>query len=238
VNAAPLAYYNAVIPLLLLATQVNPSVMWKIATPVRDEVPLYAVMSSTAAPIAKLAAGALTTPHSVDIGTTNRTTVSVFGVNGGWILIGTPARTTVPHNGAPAPAVSFAYARASDFTLTAITKKIVVDTAQSTISVIDSNGTVLSTDTATIGAADTPTPQGYGYIEASYIDPKQGTANTPINLTSAHSSTLPTYGTDQALTAIHWEAHLSGSHSHGCIRVSIAMANNVAPLVGYPVVFH
>lgn len=237
VNAAPLAYYDAVIPQLLVASEIKPSLMWEIATPKSAEVPLYAAMSTKADPVAKLAAGALTRPDSVDSSTANRTVVSVFGSAGGWILIGTPARTAVPHAGAPTPAVSFAYARKSDFTMTSIAKKIVVNIAKSTISIVGTDGTVFSTDVATIGAADTPTPQGYGYVEASYVDPRQGTGNTPINLTNAHSSTLPKYGPDQALTAIHWEAHLAGAHSHGCIRVSIAMANSVAPLIGYPVIF-
>jgi hypothetical protein len=237
VNAAPLAYYDAVIPHLLNASQAHPRVTWEIATPIGSAVPLYSQIATTAVPVAKLAAAALTTPTAFAVAKDYPTVVSVFGTFGGWILIGTPARIMVPHSPTTAPAISYAYARAADFRLQQVAKMVVVDTSTSTISIVTAAGKILATDNATIGAADTPTPHGFGYIEASYIDPKQGTGTTPINLTNAHSSTLATYGADQALTAIHWEAHLAGAHSHGCIRVSISMADQVSHLLGYPVEF-
>jgi hypothetical protein len=237
---APLDYYNAVIPSLLTGAQAKPTVLFEIASPLSTEVPLYASMSNSATPIAKLAAGALTTPTVVDTSGAHPTEVSVVGHFGDWLLITSPGRISTPVVGKTAAVVSFAYARASDFTIRSVSDEVVVNNSASTVALVDSTGKVIQSATATLGARDTPTPAGtVSYVQASYTDPSDvGTCNLPINLTGAHSPTLASYGKsgDAALVGIHCSTATS-ANSHGCVRTSQSMTNLLSRYVGYAVVF-
>jgi hypothetical protein len=252
VAAAPLDYYDAVIPSLLTGAQAKPTVLYQIASPTSTEVPLYASMSATASPIAKLAAGALTTPQVTDTSGAHPTEVSVVGHFGGWLLITSPGRITSPVLARPAtkgkPAVSaqtaavvsFAYARASDFTVHSVTDEVVVNNSASTVALVNRNGKVIQTAAATLGASDTPSPAGtVSYIQASYPGTTNNdTCGQPINLTGAHSPTLPSYGQsgDAALVGIHCST-LTNKASHGCVRTSVSMTDLLTKYVGYAVVF-
>ncbi|WP_369824090.1 L,D-transpeptidase [Frondihabitans sp. PAMC 28766] len=68
-------------------------------------------------------------------------------------------------------------------------------------------------------------------------DGRSARGRKPISLTGAHSSLLPGFGGNSALTALHYYPDPTGS-SHGCVRVSAAMTRALAKLpVGTPIVF-
>jgi hypothetical protein len=235
----PLASVTSVIPALLPQSAVKPVETWLDAAPTAPLTALYASPSTSAKPVAALGTQAVT----------DSTRVPVFGVDGQWLLIGTPSRITLPSqtNGGIAPAVSFAYVRASDFTQIPITEKVVVDTATSTISLVDKSGKIIDSQTATMGDDAVPTPSGgqWGYIESTYTDGVHqpwtcldGTRGgcLSIALTSAHSPKTDSWNGSPAPTGIHWSS-AGGTNSKGCVRVDVAMTKLLAPLVGIPVEF-
>ncbi|KQO62318.1 L,D-transpeptidase [Curtobacterium sp. Leaf261] len=225
----PLAYHDAVVPQLLDGTTVQPANQWEIATPRAPLVALFASPAADAAPVATLAS---------TVATINRpAATAVWGVSdgadGGMVLVSTPARNRTPGDGgvADAPSATFAWARAADFTLTAVTEMVHVDVAASTVSIVGRDGAVRTTESARLGTPDDPTPAATStYLEASYVDPTIGyTEGHPIALTGAHSSRIPSYGGNAALTALHFYPDPTGS-SHGCVRVSAAMTDALAQL--------
>ncbi|MHC5795317.1 hypothetical protein ACVXZ4_04090 [Lacisediminihabitans sp. FW035] len=239
-SASPLIWYDAVNPQLLIAgVSVTPVSTWETATISRD-TPVYGEINSAAIPIGHLAASPLTTPAVTD--TAHVTKVAVFGHFGGWLLVGTPSRTSTPNGrGHEAPATSFGYIRAADVLVQSIAKKIVVDTKMSAVSIVARVGSVIATDSAVMGVpGDMPTASGaLGYLAVSYINPAAtDTMGQPINLTSAHSPTLATFDGSAALTAIH-ASNIVSAGSHGCVRVSANFTNLIASsnLIGAVVEF-
>lgn len=230
--AAPLAFFDAVIPTLPDPASLHPETTWQIAVPRSPLVGLYQTPSASAPVIAALGATVPTIQRP--------TAVAVYGVQGGMILISTPSRRTVPGQGAPsAPSATFAWARAADFTLTRIQRIVEVDNARATISIVGPNGLASAREGARLGTAADPTPAATStYMEANYIDARIAyTQGNPITLTGAHSSLLPGYGGNSALTALHFYPDPTGS-SHGCVRISADMTRKLAALpVGTPIVF-
>ena len=235
--ALPLAFFDAVVPELLDGGDLTPTNQWTIATPRAALVALYARPSADAAPVATFGA---TVP------TLNRPAATAVwgtspGLDGGMVLVATPARNATPGDGgvAAAPSATFAWARAADFTLSPATQSVLVDNASSVISVLGQDGAVSAQEVARLGSPDDPTPAGTAtYMEANYVDPSIGyTQGQPIALTGAHSPLLAGYGGNSALTAIHYYPDPTGS-SHGCVRVSAAMTQALATLpVGTPIQF-
>jgi len=235
--ALPLAFFDAVVPELLDGGDLTPTNQWTIATPRAALVALYASPSADAAPVATFGA---TVP------TLNRPAATAVwgtspGLDGGMVLVATPARNATPGDGgvAAAPSATFAWARAADFTLSPATQSVLVDNASSVISVLGQDGAVSAQEVARLGSPDDPTPAGTAtYMEANYVDPSIGyTQGQPIALTGAHSPLLAGYGGNSALTAIHYYPDPTGS-SHGCVRVSAAMTQALATLpVGTPIQF-
>jgi hypothetical protein len=72
----------------------------------------------------------------------------------------------------------------------------------------------------------------------AYVDTRVAyTQGNPIILTGAHSSRIPSYGGNAALTALHYYPDPTGS-SHGCVRISAEMTRTLAALpVGTPIRF-
>ncbi|WIA98830.1 L,D-transpeptidase [Curtobacterium sp. MCBA15_012] len=235
--ALPLAYHDAVVPALLDGTRVQPEEQWTIATPNAPLVALYADPAATAAPVATLASTVTTLDTPAVTAVWGRSP----GLDGGMVLVSTPARNRTPGDGGDptAPSATFAWARAADFTLASVDRMIRVDVAASTVSVVGRDGAVSATETARLGTPDDPTPTGTAtYVEAAYVDARVTyTQGNPIILTGAHSSRIPQYGGNAALTALHYYPDPTGS-SHGCVRISAAMTKTLAALpVGTPVWF-
>lgn len=230
--AVPLAFYDAVIPALPDPAALDPESTWQIAAPLHPLVGLYAAPGADQTLIAALGSRvpSVNTP----------TAVAVYGAERGMILISTPSRRTVPGAGSPsAPSATFAWARAADFRITAIDRVVKVDNATSVISIVDRSDRAAHSETARLGTATDPTPADTStYLEADYIDTRIAyTQGNPIALTGAHSSLLPGYGGNSALTALHFYPELTGS-SHGCVRISADMTRALAALpVGTPVLF-
>ncbi|AMM20962.1 hypothetical protein AX769_13495 [Frondihabitans sp. PAMC 28766] len=230
--AVPLAFFDAAIAALPDPATLHPATAWQVATPRAPLVGLYASPGAASPVIAALGS---TVP------TINRpTAVAVYGTEGGMILISTPSRRTVPGSGAPsAPSATFAWARAADFILTPIDRIVEVDNATSTVSIVTREGALVASEKARLGTPTDPTPAATStYMEANYVDPRVTyTDGNPISLTGAHSSLLPGFGGNSALTALHYYPDPTGS-SHGCVRVSAAMTRALAKLpVGTPIVF-
>ncbi len=149
------------------------------------------------------------------------------------VLVSTPARNRTPGDGGDptAPSATFAWARAADFTIAATDRMIQVDVAASTVSVVGKDGSVSASEPARLGTPDDPTPTSTAtYVEAAYVDARVTyTQGNPIILTGAHSSRIPQYGGNAALTALHYYPDPNGS-SHGCVRISAAMTKTLSEL--------
>ncbi|WFR66369.1 hypothetical protein P9139_16055 [Curtobacterium flaccumfaciens] len=179
----PLAYHDAVVPQLLDGSQVGPEDTWQRATPKAPLVALYASTDADARPVAALS-------HLVS--TIDRPTATAVwgrspGADGGMLLVSTPARNRTPGDGgnARAPSATFAWARAVDFTVTATDRAIRVDTATSTVSVVDRAGRTIASEPARLGTPEDPTPIDTAtYVEAAYVDARVTyTQGNPIILT-------------------------------------------------------
>ena len=227
--ALPLAYHDAVVPQLLDGSRTHPENAWTIATPRAPLVALYADPSPTARPIATLASTVSTIETPAATAVWGRSA----GEDGGMLLVSTPARNRTPGDGgdATAPSATFAWARAADFTLTPADRMIRVDVQTSTVSVVDRDGQTAAQEPARLGTPDDPTPTATAtYVEAAYVDARVAyTQGNPIILTGAHSSRIPEYGGNAALTALHYYPDPTGS-SHGCVRISAEMTKTLAAL--------
>lgn len=235
--ALPLAFHDGVVPELLDGGDVRPSDTWQIATPRHDLVALYASPSSHARPVATLSHRVST----IDLPAATAVWGRSPGVDGGMLLVSTPARNRTPGDGGDpdAPSATFAWARAADFTIADTDRMIRVDVARSTVSVVTQSGDVTATEAARLGTPEDPTPTDTAtYVEAAYVDTRVTyTQGNPIILTGAHSSRIPSYGGNAALTALHYYPDPTGS-SHGCVRISAEMTRNLAGLpVGTPIRF-
>jgi hypothetical protein len=235
--ALPLAFHDAVIPALLDGSDVHPENGWQIATPNEQLVALYASPDADAAPIGTLSA----TVSTVELPAATAVWGRSAGVDGGMLLVSTPARNRTPGDGGvpDAPSATFAWARAADFSVVDTDRTIRVDVAADTVSVVARSGQVVASEPARLGTPDDPTPTATAtYVEAAYVDARVTyTQGNPIILTGAHSSRIPSYGGNAALTALHFYPDPTGS-SHGCVRISAEMTKTLAALpVGTPIQF-
>jgi RNA polymerase sigma factor (sigma-70 family) len=145
--------------------------------------------------------------------------------SGNWALVLTPSRQQLPSaDGGNAPAQSAAWVRVSALhKVSALKEHIVLSLRAQRLSIVDRKGTVIKSFTVGIGTSSTPTPDDVvGYIEARYLDPAQGEARYPIQLTSLHSAAddEPFEGEDGGLIGIHYQSVDRGAVSHGCVRLS------------------
>ncbi|MDM7890430.1 L,D-transpeptidase [Curtobacterium caseinilyticum] len=227
--ALPLAFHDAVVPQLLDGSHVRPEDRWEIATPEQPLVALYAEASPDARPVATLAS----TVSTIDTPAATAVWGRSEGEDGGMVLVSTPARNRTPGDGGDptAPSATFAWARAADFSIAPTDRMIRVDVAASTVSVVRKDGTVAASEPGRLGTPDDPTPTATAtYVEAAYVDTRVTyTQGNPIILTGAHSSRIPQYGGNAALTALHYYPDPTGS-SHGCVRISAAMTKTLAEL--------
>lgn len=235
--ALPLAFHDAVVPALLDGTTVEPVDTWQIATPRQPLVALYAEPTARARPVATLSNRVST----IDLPTATAVWGRSPGVDGGMLLVSTPARNRTPGDGGDpdAPSATFAWARAADFSVTTTDRMIRVDVARSTVSVVTRAGEQTATEAARLGTPEDPTPTATAtYVEAAYVDTRVTyTQGNPIILTGAHSARIPSYGGNAALTALHFYPDPTGS-SHGCVRISAEMTRTLAALpVGTPIRF-
>ena len=225
VAALPEARYDAVIPgLLPYASSDVPVVSHDVYT-IATDTPIY---NDEHVAVARFAF----------MNFTGRPTVIVpVRSDGAWTLVMTPARQKLPsqsNGAAPAQTAGWVRTDALDRTTT-LDRRVVVSTGEQKLRIEDFSGTVEQTFDVAVGAPGTPTPTGVtGYLQERYLDPQQGQATYPIQLTSLHASAQdePFQGEDGGLIGMHYFPSHSGSISHGCIRLSdeAVTAVNALPL--------
>lgn len=227
VATLPEARYSAVIPGLIRYDSTDTTSMTHAATITKD-VALYGAAQKTA--VAHLSAtNFLGEP----------TTVVPVRTDGPWTLILTPARQQLPSSvDGDAAAQTAAWVRSDALTAgEALPSRVVVSVRNQTLSVV--TGKDVATYEVGVGTTSTPTPTGVtGYLQARYLDPKQGQSVHPIELTSLHSAAKdePFGGSDGGLIGVHFNTTSAGAVSHGCIRLDAAAiaAVNALPL-GTPI---
>lgn len=211
VASLPEARYSAVIPGLIRYDSTDTATMTRTATLAKD-VALYGAAQKTA--VAHLSAtNFLGDP----------TTVVPVRTDGPWTLILTPARQQLPSSvDGDAAAQTAAWVRSDVLTPgAALPSRVVVSVHEQTLSVV--TGDDVATYQVGVGTKTTPTPTGVtGYLQARYLDPKQGQSVHPIELTSLHSAAKdePFGGSDGGLIGVHFNTTSTGAVSHGCIRLT------------------
>lgn len=167
-------------------------------------------------------------------------TVVVVEQDGDWSLVLTPARIALPsESDGDAPAQSSAWVRTDDLRRTGdLPARVVISVADATLT-IQEPGAEPATFAVGVGTPDTPTPTDVtGYLQQRYLDPSQGAATHPIQLTSLHATAddEPYGGTDGGLIGIHFNSDNDGAVSHGCIRLGAEAIDAVNRLpLGTPV---
>jgi hypothetical protein len=211
-HALPEATYGAAISGLIGYNEISAPPVVR-TTFLTSAVPVFG--SARAEPVAQL-------PAKNFLG--NPTVIDEVGWSGPWVLVLTPARSLLPSQaGGHAPATTAGWVPATDLpTAKPVETRVTVDLATRTAT-ISGLGRSQSLPVA-IGAADTPTPVGVGYIQARYVDPAQGTGIYPINLTTLHSTVgnEPLAGSVGGLIALHYFPVHTGAVSHGCVRASVS----------------
>jgi lipoprotein-anchoring transpeptidase ErfK/SrfK len=227
--ALPAATFDAVIPALVDAPANGTTAK---AYTVLFDTALYGADRST--PIARLTAKNFLGQPTVVVPTASE---------GDWSLVLVASRRILPSQAtaaSPAPAQSAAWIPTKALqSARSLPNRIVVSISAQTLTITDAAGTVQHTFTVGVGTPDTPTPAGVtGYLQARYLDPAQGQAAHPIQLTSLHATGAdePYGGSDGGLIGIHYQAVSSGAVSHGCIRLDEAAIDAVNRLsLGTPV---
>lgn len=153
-----------------------------------------------------------------------QSTVVVVGTDGPWSLVLTPARVTLPsESGGSAPAQSAGWVAASALQrIASLDDEILISTGAQTLTIQRAGADDVTFDVG-VGTPSTPTPTDVtGYLQQRYLDPAQGAAVYPIQLTSLHSAAQdePLWGDDGGLIGIHFNPQNSGAVSHGCVRLS------------------
>jgi lipoprotein-anchoring transpeptidase ErfK/SrfK len=211
VASLPEARYDAVIPGLIRYASTNTTALTRAATLTKDTALYGAAQKSAVAHLS--ATNFLGDP----------TTVVPVRTNGAWTLILTPARQQLPSSThGDAAAQTAAWIRTDDVEPgDALPSRVVVSVSEQTLSIV--TGKDVTTYQVGVGTKTTPTPTGVtGYLQARYLDPKQGQSVHPIELTSLHSAAKdePFGGSDGGLIGVHFNTTSSGAVSHGCIRLT------------------
>lgn len=218
----PEAKYDAVIGGLIAVTGVD-QLPAKVDTyTLKYDAALYGVDQRT--PVARLGAQNFLT---------ERTTVLAVKRVGAWTLVLTPARQTLPSKSdGKAAAQTAAWIRSADLTgKRTVDAAITVSVSKQTLTIRD--GAESTSFKVGVGMDKTPTPVDVtGYLQARYLDPGQGQALYPIQLSSLHATTTdePLAGGTGGLIGVHYETETSGKVSHGCIRLpadAITAVNNL-----------
>jgi hypothetical protein len=223
------ARYDAVIPALdaLAPKSLEPASFGhgsRLIFTLSSDVPLYDAERTR--PVARLAALDFLGLPTVVLGYPARAD--------GWQLVLTPARQQLPSVAGVVPAQTYAWVHADTLPPAVEASSVVeISVLAQTLTIAGPGGVRIFH--AGVGGASTPTPTGVtGYLQARYLDPAQGQASHPIQLTSLHATAAdePFGGTDGGLIGIH----VGSGSSHGCIRLgSEALeAVNALPL-GTPV---
>ena len=223
----PAAVYDAVIPGLVPYTSTDTTDITRTAA-IAADAPLYG--KDRQEPVGRLLAkDFLGEP----------TTVIPVRTSGSWTLVLTPARVQLPSKAdGNAAAQSAGWIRTSLLTKGhTLDARVSVSVAKQTLTITRGDQTV--SYKVGVGTPDAPTPTGVtGYLQARYLDPKQGQSTYPIQLTSLHSAAQdePYKGSDGGLIGAHYADTASGAVSHGCIRLTHAAvaAVNQLPL-GTPI---
>lgn len=212
IAALPAADYKAVIPGLLPEPE-EPRFI--AAKTVAFDTPVYGGDFTT--PIARV-------PATDFLG--KPTVVVPVATKGDWSMVLTASRSVLPSqvgDGTTAPAQTAAWMPSAALKpLGALTHRIVVSASAQTLTITDADGKAAASFAVGVGTADTPTPTGTtGYLQARYLDPKQGQTTHRIQLTSLHAtgSDEPFGGSDGGLIGVHYQDVASGAVSHGCIRL-------------------
>jgi lipoprotein-anchoring transpeptidase ErfK/SrfK len=166
-----------------------------------------------------------------------RTVVVPVEYRGSWALVLTPSRKTLPSatsGGAAAQTVGWIRRDALHGRMP-LANHVVVSVSARTLRIVSTAGATLSEFPVGVGTSTTPTPTGVvGYLQARYLDAKQGQTVHPIQLTSLHSAAAdrPYGNAPGGLIGVHYQAASTGAVSHGCIRLDAdaIAAVNALPL--------
>jgi hypothetical protein len=221
----PAAVYDAVIPGLVPWQSTDVTGITRAATLTTD-APLYGRDKDREDPVGRmLAKDFLDQP----------TVIVPVQTEGRWTLVLTPARVQLPSK-----VDGNAAAQSAGWVRTDLLQKAHTLDAQVSVSVAKQTLTITRGSNSVsypvgVGTDDAPTPTGVtGYLQARYLDPKQGQSTYPIQLTSLHSAAEdePYKGTDGGLIGAHYASTATGAVSHGCIRLTHAAtaAMNQLPL--------
>ncbi len=214
IGALPSAIYKAVIPGLIDYDDApTPSGVSLVAT-ITADTPLYG--EGAVGPVAKLDAKNFLNES---------TTVVPVRFSGDWALVITPSRQQLPSKDSfDAPAQTAGWIRRDALHHTEkLSQRVVVSISRQVLKIVNADGSVAKQFDVGVGTPNTPTPVGVtGYIQAKYLDPLQGQAVYPIQLTSLHSSAAdnPYLGTDGGLIGLHFQTLTTGKVSHGCVRLA------------------
>ena len=218
IAALPTASWDAVIP-GLLPSIAGPAEFSKTSFTLTADSSLYGADLRT--PVAVL-------PKISSIAN-QPTVVVVSEQKGAWSRILTPARRSLPSQDPNAPAQSAAWIRTDRLIGGApVTTRVVISLSKLTLDLVDvTSGAVTATFPVAVGAAETASPVGTGFVEARYSDPKNQPEVGVISLTSLHSTAADIPFGPGGLIAIHRYPRSVGAVSHGCFRISESTAANV-----------
>jgi lipoprotein-anchoring transpeptidase ErfK/SrfK len=224
ISALPEAKYNAVIPGLIAYATDKVAKASAFAYTVSADIPIYGSDQTT--PVARFAATNFMLLKSV---------IVPVQTDGDWTLVLTPARQQLPStDGGHAPAQTVGWVRTASLVKDhPLPQYIEVSVSKQTLTIVNTNGSTASTYPAGVGTPGTPTPTGViGYIQARYVDPTQGEASHPIQLTSLHATAAdnPYLGKDGGLIGLHYNVDSKGAVSHGCVRLAVPAINAVTAL--------
>lgn len=152
----------------------------------------------------------------------------------GWAKVLTPARQALPsENGGIAPAQTAGWVPIDALTSReSANRRVIISLSKQTLT-IQQSAIPPNTWDIGIGTPGTPTPSGVtGYLQARYLDPRQGQSEYPIQLTSLHATTSdePYRGGKGGLIALHFAEKSSGAVSHGCLRLDASAIRAVDSL--------
>ncbi len=223
----PAATYDAVIPGLVAWDSTDVADIRSTAT-IGADVPLYGEQRDK--PVARLTAKNFLNEDTV---------VVPVRTDGLWTLVLTPSRQQLPSKSTgKAAAQSAGWVRTADLRKGhKLEASVTISVSEQTLTIRRGEQTV--TYNVGVGTETDPTPTNVtGYLQARYLDPKQGQSKYPIQLTSLHSATSdePYRGDDGGLIGAHYADSAAGQVSHGCIRLPFqaVAAVNQLPL-GTPI---
>jgi hypothetical protein len=148
--------------------------------------------------------------------------------DGRWLQVEIPSRLNLPSvgrvNGASA------WVTSAEVTLRPVGSQITVDLTARTATVLDASGAEVYSTLVAVGADETPTPTGRGFLVDASEQP--GSSTPHVLALSMHSAVLNSFDGDVPVVGIHTVSGLKtvGRVSNGCVRLPNDAAFNALNL--------